>query len=67
MTAETEKRSYARFTEPMNFFDEPKVKERVDKIAARENLSRSDVLRELVAAALPEREEQSEALGQATA
>lgn len=63
MTAETGRQSYARYTEPMNFFDEPAVKERVDRLAARAGKSRSDILRELVASSLSEREAEDAQLG----
>ena len=47
---------------PLQVDDVPEIRDRIRAIAAREGISQAQVVRDLIHAALPVREKQSEAL-----
>lgn len=49
----------AKYTAPLQVVETPEVRERITAIADREKISQAQVIRELIAAGLPERERAS--------
>lgn len=60
MEPQSQQRSWARFEGlPLQVHTTPKVRERIEKIAANEHISKASVVRDLIDAGLDERERQS--------
>ena len=53
----------AKYTQPLQVVETPETRDRIKAIADRERISQAQVIRELIAVALPAREEQSSGLG----
>ncbi len=49
----------AKYTQPLQVVETPLMRERITAIADREKISQAQVIRELIAAAIDEREVQS--------